>query len=134
MYWVTGRPGCGKTTFSKELSSAIDKFFKTKRTVILDGDEIRKHFVTEFTYDGRKENLIRAVKFANLLEEQDMIVICAFVSPTTELRELVRNLANKFIPVYIPNIGADLWPGTTYDPPIISENPNSPEDILSLYK
>lgn len=133
MYWITGRPGSGKTTFAKMLSVAINEFFKNKTTVILDGDEIRKYFKGGFSLKDRKDNLIRAVKFARLLEDQGFVPICAFVSPTTTLRNLVRSYADSFTLIYIPNDGVKLWEGSTYETPISSEKPHSPDEILAKF-
>ena len=133
VYWITGRPGSGKTTFAKRLSSVIDAFYGTKQTIILDGDDIRTYFETGFTDDDRRHNLVRAIKFAQIIEVQGITPICAFVSPTIELRNLVRNYVKNFTLIYIPNEGDPLWPGTTYEIPTKDEKPHSPEDILDSY-
>ena len=75
------------------------------------------------------ENL--PIEFAKLLEDQGFFPICSFVSPTVELRDLVRSLSKDFTLIYIDREGDPLWPGTTYEEPTKEENAMDPDDVIN---
>ena len=133
IYWITGRPGSGKTTFANRLKKIINSYHDNCKCIILDGDDIRSRFKTGFTIIERRNHLIRAITFAKLLEDQGFIPICAFVSPTIELRKLVRSIVKDFTLIYMSHNSGLLWPNTSYETPIFDENPKTPNEIVTQY-
>jgi len=117
--FITGKANSGKTTLAKRLRCQYPLFLKD--VVILDGDNVRKHFPTGFSDEEREEHIMRIAKFAALLEEQDKTVIIALVAPRKEWRQKARALFNKSELIYVT--GGTLWKGTTYEEPDQEENP-----------
>ncbi len=70
----------------------------------LDGDNVRHGLSADLGFSSaeRKEHLRRIGELAKLMYEAGMIVLCAFVSPTSESRARVRNMipADAFFEVY----------------------------------
>lgn len=101
--WFTGLPASGKTTLAGEVNKAIlRKGYFTKH---FDGDEIRRGINRDlgFTEEDRKENIRRIAEITNLFLDSGLIVLCSFISPTTEIREIARNIIGRerFIEVYV---------------------------------
>ena len=46
VFWITGLSGAGKSTLAKELQIALEE--KQVKSIILDGDELRKIFTKDF--------------------------------------------------------------------------------------
>jgi len=89
--WLSGLPSSGKTTIAKELIN------KLKGAILLDGDFIRDSLCSDlsFTPKDRLENIRRISTIAQILNEQNKIVVCSFVSPTFEIREpIFKNIQN----------------------------------------
>ena len=101
--WLYGRPCSGKTT----LASAISESLKAKGVslITLDGDELRLGVNADlgFSQTARLENIRRASEIAKLLATKGFWVICSFITPTIELRELVSkiNLESDLVLIYI---------------------------------
>lgn len=90
--WLTGLPCSGKTTI---LEKVKEKLENTKIKVIhLDGDSVRKTLCAGlgFSEEDRLENLKRVAYTAKFLQSQDIIVLCSFVSPFKNQRELIKNI------------------------------------------
>ena len=94
--WLTGLPCAGKTLLSKRLKEELDN--RGFKTVHLDADDIRSNLNADlgFSPEDRKENLRRVAQVAKLFNENGNFVIASFVSPTDELREMVRNIIGNF--------------------------------------
>ncbi len=94
--WLTGLPCAGKTVLSKRLKEELDN--RGFKTVHLDADDIRSTLNADlgFSPEDRKENLRRVAQVAKLFNENGNFVIASFVSPTDELREMVRNIIGNF--------------------------------------
>ncbi len=99
--WLTGLPCSGKTTIAKKLA----KYFrKRKRPVqILDGDVVRKTICKDlgFSKTDRDKNIERAAYIAQMLAENGVNVIVAFVSPYRKMRNFARKICPNFIEVYV---------------------------------
>jgi len=101
--WLYGRPCSGKST----LASAISESLKAKgiSLITLDGDELRLGVNADlgFSQTARLENIRRASEIAKLLVSKGFWVICSFITPTIELRELVSkiNLESDLVLIYI---------------------------------
>src|SRR5665647_2747281 len=84
--WFTGLSGSGKTT----LASALERnlFERGYLTQVLDGDNIRTGINNNlgFSPEDRMENIRRIAEIAKLLLNSGVICICAFISPTEDVR------------------------------------------------
>jgi adenylylsulfate kinase len=105
--WLYGRPCSGKTTLSGSIAEVLKS--KGKSVVILDGDDLRNGINSDLGYslNDRHENIRRVSELAKILAKQDYWVICSFVTPTRELRELVRQINSESNLIMI-NIQASL--------------------------
>ncbi len=102
--WMTGLSGAGKTTLSIALENTLFHHQKALVT-ILDGDVVRTGLNQDlgFSADDRKENIRRIGEVANLLAQQAIVVIVAFISPFREDRDRVRQAMDngRFIEVFV---------------------------------
>ena len=93
--WFTGLSGSGKST----LATAIEtEFYKQKKiTQLLDGDEVRYGINNDLGFSGedRKENIRRVAEVAKLFCECGIITICAFISPTNDIRDMARDIIGE---------------------------------------
>jgi adenylylsulfate kinase len=101
--WFTGLSGSGKTTLANALEKNLyEKGFLTQ---ILDGDYVRSGINNNlgFSPEDRMENVRRIAEIAKLLLNSGVICICAFVSPTEDIRNLVCDIAGDedFIEIYM---------------------------------
>ena len=88
--WLTGLPCSGKTTLARRLKEELDN--RGYKAVCLDGDDIRGMLNADlgFSDKDRRENLRRIGHVAKLFNQNGNFVIASFVSPTDELREMVK--------------------------------------------
>jgi adenylylsulfate kinase len=101
--WMTGLSGSGKTTLALEFNKLLlEKGFFTR---IFDGDELRKGLCSDlgYTNEDRKENIRRAAELAKIFLDSRIIVICCFISPTNEIRELAKKIIgnDNYIEVFV---------------------------------
>lgn len=101
--WFTGLSGSGKTTLSDSLNEAIlQKGYFTK---VFDGDVIRTGLCSDlgFTDADRFENIRRTAEVARMFSDSGLIVLCSFISPTHEIRDLARNIIgeDRFVEVFV---------------------------------
>ncbi len=82
-----GQPSSGKTTLAKLLQERI--FLQNQPTpVIIDGDEVRAIFKnTDYTKEGRLNNLKRISDIGTFLNSKYNLVIISAVYPIQEARE-----------------------------------------------
>lgn len=101
--WLTGLSGAGKTTiatlFKNQLNqSAIPHY-------LLDGDSLRQGLCRDlgFSEADRYENCRRMAEAARLLLDAGLVVICASISPYTNLRQQLRLIFKpcEFIEVFV---------------------------------
>jgi adenylylsulfate kinase len=101
--WFTGLSGSGKTTLASALERQL--FGKGFLTQILDGDNIRSGINNNlgFSPEDRHENIRRIAEISKLLIHSGVICICAFVSPTEDVRNIVRSIVGEddFLEIYV---------------------------------
>lgn len=94
--WFTGLSGSGKTTIGNKLV----EYFKEKgeEVFLLDGDILRDGLNNDlgFSVEDRLENIRRAAEIAKILNTNGMTVIATFITPTNNIRNLIKSI--------IPNI------------------------------
>jgi len=97
--WFNGLSGSGKTTLGKKLVEHYEK--QNKRVFLLDGDVLRDGLNNDlgFSLEDRQENLRRAAEVAKILNQNGIIVIATFITPTNEIREMIAEIISniKFI-------------------------------------
>jgi len=101
--WFTGLSGSGKTTLATALERILfDKGFLTQ---ILDGDNIRSGINKNlgFSPEDRKENIRRIAEISKLFLNCGVICICAFISPTNEIRKVVETIVGEknFLEIFV---------------------------------
>lgn len=101
--WFTGLSGSGKSTLAFELEHKLVR--ASHLAYVLDGDNIRHGLNRDldFTPASRTENIRRVAETAKLFNEAGAIVLCAFISPSTQDRELARAIVgvNHFLEVHV---------------------------------
>ncbi|MFH1594014.1 MAG: adenylyl-sulfate kinase [Candidatus Omnitrophota bacterium] len=99
--WLTGLPCAGKTTLAKRIKAELDN--RGYNTTHLDGDDVRNALNENlgFSVEDRKENLRRIAHVAKLFNKSGIFVIASFVSPTIELRGMVKKIVGNFKLVYV---------------------------------
>jgi adenylylsulfate kinase len=101
--WFTGLSGAGKTTLANE----FQLFLKSKglNTRILDGDDLRKGLNKGlgFSDNDRSENIRRAAEVAKLFLDSNFIVLCSFISPKNEMRNMAKSIIGEgnYIEVFV---------------------------------
>lgn len=101
--WFTGLSGSGKTTLSSLLEKRL--FELNYFCQILDGDNVRSGINKnlKFTEEDRKENIRRIAEVSKLFMNCGIILICAFISPTNEMRNMAREIIGEddFLEIYV---------------------------------
>jgi adenylylsulfate kinase len=101
--WLYGLSGAGKTTLATGLEERL--FAAGLTTHVLDGDSLRTGLSQGlgFSDADRTENIRRAAEAARLLADAGVIVICAFITPRQDLRDLARRIIgpDDFLEVYV---------------------------------
>ena len=94
---ITGKSGVGKSYLASKLQKKI------KNSIIVDGDEVRKHFYSSLGYNlkDRKKNQIFIHKLCKYLEDKGNIVICATISLFIEHQKKNRKVFNDYIQIYL---------------------------------
>lgn len=93
--WFTGLSGSGKSTIAKGVEEQLHN--RGYFVVVLDGDNVRTGINNNlgFSDEDRKENIRRIAEVAKLFVANGVIVICSFVSPTNEIRNLARTIIGE---------------------------------------
>ena len=101
--WMTGLSGAGKTTLSYALESELHKLGFFVQT--LDGDNVRTGINKNLGFSGadRYENIRRIAEVSRLFVNCGIITIASFISPTTEIRDMARNIIGTadFIEIFV---------------------------------
>lgn len=83
---IMGLPGSGKTTLAEKLFNQI---LRDKPAEWVNADDLRKECNDwDFTTEGRRRQALRMRAIADRGVAQNFIMICDFVCPTKELREI----------------------------------------------
>jgi len=99
--WFTGLSGSGKTTLAKALEPVLrDRGLKVER---LDGDTVRQSLTRDlgFSREDRDKNIERVTFVAKLLTRNDVAVLCSFISPYIERRNMSRAETGSFVECYV---------------------------------
>ncbi len=101
--WFTGLSGSGKSTVAVALERELSSLGYISR--ILDGDNIRSGINSDlgFSDADRRENIRRIAEVCKLFTDTGIITLAAFVSPTSALRKLAREIVGKehFFEIYV---------------------------------
>jgi adenylylsulfate kinase len=101
--WFTGLSGAGKTTLAKNLERRLHS--NGYLTQVLDGDNIRSGINNNlgFSEEDRTENIRRIAEVSKLLIHSGVITINSFISPTTEMRNMAREIIGNenFIEIFV---------------------------------
>lgn len=101
--WFTGLSGSGKSTVAKGLESMLHQagYF----TMVLDGDNVRAGINNNlgFSEEDRVENIRRISEVAKLFLNNGVVTLCSFVSPTTAIRDMAREIigGDDFIEIFV---------------------------------
>jgi adenylylsulfate kinase len=101
--WFTGLSGSGKTTLASHLEKKL--FELNYFCQILDGDNVRSGINKNlmFTEEDRLENIRRIAEVSKLFMNCGIILICAFISPTNDMRNMAREIIGDedFLEVFV---------------------------------
>jgi len=101
--WFTGLSGSGKTTLASLLEKRL--FELNYFCQILDGDNVRSGINKNlhFTEKDRMENIRRIAEISKLFMNCGIILICAFISPTNEMRQMAKEIIGEddFLEVFV---------------------------------
>lgn len=88
--WLYGLSGAGKSTLAGLLKTQLQE--AGHAVVILDGDRLRSGMNRDlsFSVEDRAENVRRTAEMACVLAEQEVISICALITPLAAHRQLAR--------------------------------------------
>lgn len=102
-FWITGLHGSGKNEFAFQLERRMFDIGKT--AVLLDGSSVRAGISKELDYTeaDRATNLRRVAHMAKLLNDQGIIAICSFISPSDDVRNEAKEIigADRFKMIYM---------------------------------
>ncbi|MBO6788920.1 MAG: adenylyl-sulfate kinase [Dinoroseobacter sp.] len=102
--WMIGMSGSGKTTLGREV---VRKWRETATNVVfLDGDEMREIFRSNkgehaYTIEGRRENADRIVALCELLDRQNINVLCCILSIFDDMRLQNRSRFSEYFEVFM---------------------------------
>jgi adenylyl-sulfate kinase len=93
--WITGLHGSGKNELAYTLEKEL--FDLGANVVLLDGSTVRSGLSRELDFSpaDRAEHLRRVAHIARILNDQEIIVICSFISPDENIREQVAGIVGK---------------------------------------
>ena len=93
--WFTGLSGSGKTTLARSVEINLHK--RGYLVQILDGDNIRSGINRnlKFTEEDRLENIRRISEVTKLYINSGIITLNSFITPTREIRQMVRDIVGK---------------------------------------
>ncbi|WP_126457298.1 adenylyl-sulfate kinase [Sulfuriflexus mobilis] len=99
--WFTGLSGSGKSTLAHYVEEKLHGM--GCRTFVFDGDNVRHGLCGDlsFSEEARSENIRRIGEMSKLFINAGVIALTAFISPSHEDRQKVRDLVgDDFIEIY----------------------------------
>ncbi len=95
--WLIGLSGSGKTFYANKLSRKI------KKSIIIDGDDVRKFITYNLGYSliDRKENSKIISNLCNFFEKKGFTVICPILSIFRDHQKKNRKKFIKYFQIYI---------------------------------
>lgn len=102
--WMIGMSGSGKTTLGREVAR---KWRETAPNVVfLDGDEMREIFRNDrgeqaYTIEGRRDNAERIAALCDLLDRQNINVVCCILSIFADMRADNRTRFSRYFEVFM---------------------------------
>ncbi|MFW5650260.1 MAG: adenylyl-sulfate kinase [Acetivibrio ethanolgignens] len=101
VYWITGLSGAGKTTIGFLLYKKLKENYPN--TVFLDGDTLRRVFGDDlgYTKEDRRKCAMRYARLCQMLEQQDMNVVCCTISMFDSVRSWNRENICHYKEVYV---------------------------------
>lgn len=101
--WFTGLSGSGKSTIAQGLEKYL--FAQGYFIQVLDGDNTRTGINKNlgFSIEDRQENIRRIAELSKLFMDAGVICLNSFVSPTTEIRQVAKDIIgpDDFIEIYV---------------------------------
>ena len=99
----TGLSASGKSTIANALEQKL--FVKKIKTVVLDGDNIRKGINKDLGFSPKEitENIRRVSEISKLFLSVGIVVLAAFITPRKKDRELIRDtvLEHNYVEVFM---------------------------------
>ncbi len=101
VYWITGLSGAGKTTIGKLFYHKLKQAFSN--TVFLDGDVMREVFGADlgYTESDRRKCAMRYARLCDMLQKQELNVVCCTISMFDTVREWNRKYIAGYREIYI---------------------------------
>ena len=95
--WIIGLSGSGKSHYANILHKKI------KKSIVVDGDEVRKYMTFRLGYElkERKKNSEIISNLCNFLEKQGLIVICPILSIFTQHQKQNKKKFKNYLQIYI---------------------------------
>ena len=100
--WFTGLSASGKSTIANNVEKELNK--KQYNSYILDGDNVRSGLNKDLGFypADRNENIRRIIEVSKLFVDSGKIVLCSFISPYRNDREMAREiLGEHFVEIFV---------------------------------
>jgi gluconate kinase len=110
--WLFGKPSVGKSAIGGRLVRQL-RGSGGRNAFLLDGDQFRNALGSSLRLGqkvaetDREENIIRAINMACLLSQGGILPVCAFVTPTKRLRNIIKERLVFEVPIYFVHLYAD---------------------------
>jgi len=101
VFWITGLAGAGKTAIALELINILKR--NRRRTVLLDGDELREVLdeTNDYSISKRRQLAFTYGRLAKLISAQGSDVVCATISMFHACRSQNRKVIEHYFEVYL---------------------------------